>query len=574
MKIKISLVLLLTIVFSLTSCTSDETPFNSEKLSSEKSDSIDSQNSDGSQDSKSDESYSDSNSDEDIDEVNCYYFDSSSVDSKGTKDKPFNSLDDVSKIEFKPGTKLLFKSGNTFKGSLRLNGIKGEEDKPVIISNYGGDERAKIDGDNTIGKGVIYISNCEYIRVENLEVYDSATAENDRRGVLVELNNPDSKAEITTYHDIVLDNLYIHDINGYSDASECGMTTRSKVTGGVQLWSYDGYGRADGFTVENCVIRDVSNVGIATWYKVRDLSVSKVSPYSSDFSKYAHSNINIRNNDISYIAKNAIFLRNAVDSYIEDNIVHDTAIKCLAGNSIVTSYVDSVIVQRNEGYRNRASKQSDGKVQDGAMLDSDLQSKRVIFQYNYSHDNTYGLFLTCDAQKKTDSGIKDEIVVRYNLSIADKGTKGIIYLNYYVGLVECYNNTIITASESPVILQVNDGRSLNFYNNLIYSNSNKSSISLGDKTSLSMKKNVFYSKGTIDNLVTADGEYYSFDPIPEKSVDALDISSRIGRGLGANYAHMKDSKLYDATNCVAIESKPQDFLGDEYSPSIGCINRY
>lgn len=289
-----------------------------------------------------------------------------------------------------------------------------------MISSYGEGALPKIDGNNHLGTGIVYIKNCSYLTFRDFEIFDSSKEEGDRRGVLVELSS--KTAEIKTYDSIHLENLYVHDIYGTSDAQNMGMSMASKVTGGIHLWSKDGKARSNDFLVRNCHIEDVSNVGIATWYKVVGAKIEKVSPYDETFSQYAHTNLTFENNEINNIAKNAIFLRNALDSKITNNLVHDTATTCKAGNSIVTSYVDNILVEKNEGYNNLASVRENGNIQDGAMLDPDLQSKKVLFQYNYSHDNSFGLFLNCNSASKTSS---DEVILRYNVSVNDLGKKAL-----------------------------------------------------------------------------------------------------------------------------------------------------
>ncbi len=502
-----------------------------------------------------------------------YYFDSASSNGDGTIENPYSSLLDIAKITFNEGTRLFFKCGSLFSAPLELKNLSGTKDHPILLTSYGEGSLPKIAGNDISGKGVVYLLNCSCLILENLEIYDTSRTEKDRRGVLVELTNPNNTNDILTYSSIALRHLSIHDIHGYSDAENAGMATSSKITGGIHLWSKDGRARIDGFEVSDCTIKNVSNVGIATWYQVNGTKVNKVSPYDSKFERSSHKNVLLARNEISYIAKNGIFVRNLFGGAIIDNVLHDTATTCKAGNTIVTSYVDSTLVERNEGYRNMAQKQSNGKFQDGAMLDSDLQSRNVIFQYNYSHDNSFGLFLNCNASGQYDAGAKDNVTLRYNLSLADKGNKGIIYLNYYVGKVDCYNNTIVTSSStSPILLQVKDDRSLQFYNNLIYAHSS-SSLDLGNKAKLVMEKNLFYSSSSdIQNLNDVIGDYYSFDPLAQRNLEN-DEFSRAGFDNGIVYAYMGEKRLFDSNHSVSIPSRPKDILGNSYNNSIGCVNQ-
>lgn len=496
-----------------------------------------------------------------------YFFDSSKENGNGTMESPFSSFEDIKKIKLEAGDRLLFKKGSSFSGGISLMDIHGEKNKPILISSYGEGALPKIDGNNHLGAGIVYIKNCSYLTFRDFEIFDSSKEEGDRRGVLVELSS--DTAEIKTYDSIHLENLYIHDVYGISDAENAGMSMASKTTGGIHLWSKDGKARSNDFLVRNCHIERVSNVGIATWYKVRGTKVEKISPYDDSFSQYAHTNLTLEGNEINDIAKNAIFLRNSLNSKIINNLVHDTATTCKAGNSIVTSYVENILVERNEGYRNLASQQKNGNIQDGAMLDSDLQSKRVLFQYNYSHDNSFGLFLNCNSTSKTTS---DEVILRYNVSVNDLGKKGVIYMNYHIGNMECYNNTIVSTSvSSPILLEINNDRKMNFYNNLIYCTSENPSLKLGNQTNFFAECNVVYSEKEIAHIEELEN-FDSFNPKP-KTICGDSLVERIGMDKAKEFVLMKESKLFDPANCISIDSKPTDFLGNEYRESIGAANR-
>lgn len=503
-------------------------------------------------------------SDTSFDEKNTFYFDSESTSSLGTKEHPFSSLDSLSSIDFCKGTRVLFKRGSVFHGPLILKNLSGQENHPIVFSSYGEGDRPCFAPQDQRGKGVLYLKNCSYVSVSGLELTCLSKVEADRRGVLVELSSDSGSA---TYHDVVLNDLYIHDIYGYSDKENQGMSMASKITGGVHLYSKDGNARMDGFTVKNCRIENVSNVGVATWYKVDGTKVGKVSPYDESFKEKAHLNVLIQNNVISHVAKNAIFVRNLYKGLVSSNVVSYTSEVCKAGNSIVTSYVDSTIVEKNEGYLNLATVQEDGKIQDGAMLDADLQSKDVVFQYNYSHDNAFGLFLNCNGQSSSDRGANDVVTVRYNLSLCDKGKKGIVYINYYVGMVRFYNNTIITGKEdTPILIKVNNGRNACFYNNIFYVNSLSASFELGDQKGLTMGKNLLFFKGSISGCNVDD--FLRFDPIVRNSIPSDYVS--LDKGIAC--AFFDNPEIYNASNCVK-QDEVADILSSSYTIGLGCLNK-
>ena len=379
--------------------------------------------------------------------------------------------------------------------------------------------------------------------------------------------------DFITYENITLKNLYIHDIVGFRDAENSGMAMWSKITGGVHIWSTDGLGRVDGLNITGCQITEVSNVGIATWYHViqksdQSVTVKKVNPYDADFKDYGHLNVHIDGNEINYIGKNAIFARHLYGGLIENNVIHDTAIYCVSGNTIVTSYVDGTIIQYNEGYRNMAKeREEDGKLQDGCMLDADLASKDTIWQYNYSHDNSFGLFINCTYN---DESFQDKVIVRYNLSVNDKGNKGIIYINYVSAGIYVYNNTIVTAYDTEYIIQSNgSGRISFFYNNLIFNRSDNAKFEISKNCSMTAESNLIYNEygSSISNMeyfvsINKNG-IYDQDP---RFVSHVQEDSILGINNQGSY--MVDSNSPALKAGKQIEAVP-DFFGNEYKKSIG-----
>lgn len=488
----------------------------------------------------------------------------------GSYEKPFNDLSKLSEVTLEPGSYVYIERGSSFVGSLELNGLSGTADEPITVTSYGKGDNPKIDGNNLEGNGVLFIKNCSYLVVENLELTDSATTEGDRRGVLIVCDNNKDNEELITYNSITLNNLYIHDILGYRDAENSGMAMWSKITGGIHLWSTDGLGRVDGLTIKNCKITEVSNVGIATWHKVAynedgSVTAKMVSPYNEAFKDYAHHNVHIDGNEISHIGKNAIFARNLMGGLIEYNVVHDTAKYCVSGNSIVTRSVDGTIIQYNEGYRNLARvRESDGKFQDGCMLDADLDSKYTVWQYNYSHDNAFGLFINCTTEDK------DVAIVRYNLSVNDKGGKGIIYINYASAGIYVYNNTIVTSYDTEYIIQSNgSGRKAYFYNNLIYNRSDKAVIGINSNADIVASNNLVYNEygSSIEGLdyfksLNAGG-IYDRDPL---FVGYLQEDSILGID---NLHDYKVDPNSPALGVGKVMDNACDFFGNSYKKSIG-----
>lgn len=323
----------------------------------------------------------------------------------------------------------------------------------------------------------------------------------------------------------------------------------------------------DGLTITDCRIENVSNAGIATWYRMNGTEVEKISPYTEEFRDHAHLNVTISNNEISYIGKNAIFARHLSGGSIEGNVIHDTAIHCVSGNTIVTSYVDGTVIEYNEGYRNMArERSSDGKLQDGCMLDADLGSKDTLWQYNYSHDNAFGLFMNCT---KTGDGFRDRATVRYNLSVNDHGKQGIVYINYPSDGISVYNNTIVTGYDTEYILQSNPGCPAYFHNNLIYNRSASAKFAVDGSGRMEASNNLicneygsFIDGTAFFDSINEDG-IYDQDPLfvgylQEDSIPGID--------------HLHDYQVDDNSPALGVGKQVDaaaDFFGNAYRPSIG-----
>lgn len=481
----------------------------------------------------------------------------------GSIEKPYNSLQAVSSAKITPGTYIYLERGSQFYGCFPLSDIHGSEDAPVVVTAYGEGEKPKIDGKGLTGSGIIHIANCSNIIVKELELYDSAATEGDRRGVLITCDNNASTQEMVTYKNIALKNLYIHDINGFRDAQNSGMSIASKKTGGIHLWSNDGLGRVDGLYITGCQISEVSNVGIATWYRMNGTTVDKVDPYTEEFRDTAHLNVYIADNEINYIGKNAVFVRNLYGGTVKNNVIHDTALYCVSGNTIVTSYVDGTVIAYNEGYRNMAqARESDGKWQDGCMLDADLSSKDTLWQYNYSHDNAFGLFVNCTKSN-------DVVTVRYNLSVNDRGNKGIVYMNYESAGIYVYNNTIVTGFDTSCIFQSNQNTKAFFYNNIIYNRSSHASFDVGDASGIEAAHNLIYNEYgcSIQEMeafksANADG-IYEEDPL---FAGYLQEDSILG------IEHLYDYTLAKTSPALGVGKtidEVRDFFGNSYKKSVG-----
>lgn len=363
-------------------------------------------------------------------ESHNYYFDTELGNdiNKGTSPRaPFRSLNMISGLEIKPGDSILLKSGSVFTDQLRIS-CKGDSGKPVVIGKYGGDARPYIRGDGSKMEAVI-VFNSEHLVVRDLEISNKGNEPVDgMNGILVQLKG------YGTAKDIIIDNLFIHDV--------LGILTRDGKGGGnaVMLRNLDGEdtisasSRFDGLIVRNCHIKNCQRNGIMMWGNwVR----SKWNP---------NLNVLICNNLIEGVPGDGIVPVACEHAVVEYNVMKDcppALPPSEACDGIWPWSCDNSVVQYNIV--------SDHKSYvDGYGFDSDWNSTNSVFQYNLSFNNLGGFILICNPGGWTpDWSIGNTgTVVRYNISIND-GLRDYIqenkagYFSPVIHITGALKNTII-----------------------------------------------------------------------------------------------------------------------------------
>lgn len=389
-----------------------------------------------------------------------YYVDSDGGDDENngrSESTAWRSLSKVNTQILSPGSKLLFKAGGTWIGQLAPLG-SGEPNKPIVIDQYGAGPKPLFHGNGLIGTGTVRLYNQSYWEINNLEITNSSTTPQERRGVEI----------LGTDHGLLqhiyLNNLTIHDVNG-----TVGNSMFDKKSAAIFFSvTHDNLvpTRFHDIRVENCLIYNIENQGIVT---NNDVTVADY-PGTPDWERRRVTNLLIRNNTIHHISKNAMIIRLADGGLVERNLCHDTSYgidpatgENIGGNIMFSRSSKNTVFQYNEGYNNKGTKL------DGSMYDPDLNSPGTIWQYSYSHDNHDGLFLSCTSP--TDAGI----VCRYNISQNDKNA--LVFFNFEVSDIKVYNNTFyIGEGLSPRIIQENSNwdHTYTFQNNIVYNHPNNS----------------------------------------------------------------------------------------------------
>jgi hypothetical protein len=337
---------------------------------------------------------------------------------------------------------------------------------------YGTGAKPIVDGAGVAGNGVVYFNNQQYWEINNLEITNDAPSAGDRRGIYLSAANSG-----------VISHLYVRNCNIHNIKGMIGQDLASKRTGAVVIEVTDDTTmptRFDDVRIEGNTIAHIDNTGIVTSNQSGTGYPGTASWNNRVFTRFV-----VRNNSFNDIAKNAMIVRLADESgLIEHNVAWDTAFRATTGNTFFATVSRGTIFQFNEGYLNRETGGFDG-----SLYDSDLSSPQCVWQYSYSHDNAWGLFVM-------DTTAQDDgVIVRYNISQNDKGS--IFTLTYPNTGVLIYNNTIyIPSSLSPYI--INDRRvntkTYSFYNNIFYNLSTGASYNFLGGATRTFGKNLFFGQ--------------------------------------------------------------------------------
>lgn len=83
---------------------------------------------------------------------------------RGTLKKPFQSIGRINELQLKNRNSVYFAGGQTFEGTLKLSGVSGKNEKPIVISSYGNGS-AFLNGGK---QSAIWAENCSWLLVKNL----------------------------------------------------------------------------------------------------------------------------------------------------------------------------------------------------------------------------------------------------------------------------------------------------------------------------------------------------------------------------------------------------------------------
>ena len=489
-----------------------------------------------------------------------YYVDSSggSDANVGTAtNAAWQTLAKINATTFQPGDYILLKNGGSWTGTLNPQG-SGATNNPIVIGCYGTNSAPPLINGNGATDAVL-LNNQQYWEINNLEVINPGSgASTERRGIHL------TAADFGVVNHLYVSNCYVHNVVGRVDTSNGDLV--AKRTGGIVVevtGDSTTPSRFNDIVIQNCTITAVTNQGIVA---CANRTTTSAFPGASSWKKNHCSNVIIRNNVISGVCKNAMSFRYGDEScLVEHNLFHDTA-NTTDGNQVCSYSTRGTVFQFNEGYHNNG----DGAA-DGSMYDADLNSPLTVWQYSYSHDNTWGLWVDYDG------GTDTNVVVRYNISQNDQ--QQIFHFSGTASAtVSLYNNTIyVPANLGPVFFDsASSGHTYYVYNNVFYNLSSASQFFSGSGNTHFFDYNVYFNQHPGDEPSEAH----------KLTSDPLLVAPGTGGGAGGtnNMATLGGYKLQAGSPCIdsgtnvttTMTGNPNagglEFFGDQV-PNIGQPDR-
>ncbi|MFI7005343.1 discoidin domain-containing protein [Streptomyces sp. NPDC050145] len=392
-----------------------------------------------------------------------YYVDSTAGDdsANGTSTTtPWRTLARVNQQVFQPGDTVRFLAGGTWTGQFAPKG-SGAEGAPVTATSYGTGAKPHIAGNNTVASAVL-LENLKHWTLDGLEITNGTGSTTWRVGLEVRAK------DIGAVPGITLRNLYIHKIDGVAQVGS-GNIGSAGILVNVRGNSVPTY--YTGMLIEKNEIADTKAYGITTWstWMQREGWTSLWGELNIPAGEYGpftpSTGLVVRGNYVHDVGSGGINPNQVADTLIEYNTVaRPTSTTTNVG--IWWSGADRTTVQFNEVYGARFG----GRGLDCTAFDADASTHDSLVQYNYSHDNGGGFFISVSLGTAPASAI-----VRYNISQND-GNEIFTFSTNTDG-VDVYNNTIYVASSPsrPLykIAQVyHNPKNVTFRNNLFVNQAN------------------------------------------------------------------------------------------------------
>ncbi|HIM90816.1 MAG TPA: hypothetical protein EYM52_08825 [Dehalococcoidia bacterium] len=470
-----------------------------------------------------------------------------------TAETAWQSLTRVNSARFSPGDSIFFKSGQTFKGTLKPQG-NGTPDHPIVVGKYGGDVRPVIDGRGK--RASVHLVNNEGWEIASLELINDGGTEPDqdaeryRAGVYVAASSQGLKRHI------VLRDLKIHRIYPSQARLRDRFEGKFHEAYGIHFFAL-GTPASQGFEdirIEDCEISDISGDGI--WLSRQGWDKREI--------EHNFTNVVIRKNHLHHIGGAGLVPMRCKNLLVEDNVfswtgASDDPRQFGMGSGMYAWNCADVLIQRNRFERARGWF-------DSAGAHIDLGNRNLVYQYNVSYDNAGGFIYVF--------GDCSHSVFRHNLSINDgsrlKGSP-----NPHNDMPNDASRVIMISDHTSPIREPVGSRHIDIHNNTIYVASDiKTTIQTGSRSGDNLvRNNIFYVDGEVtyngrgdirfdDNLYW--GNKIGGLPVGPMALFADPKLVNPGDASPMGYRLTKDSPAIDAGVGIA-ELGPFDFWGDKLS---------
>ncbi|MCW5963385.1 MAG: right-handed parallel beta-helix repeat-containing protein [Bryobacterales bacterium] len=301
--------------------------------------------------------------------------------------QPWKSLEAVNGKLLQPGDEIRFARGGVWRGMLAPQG-RGEAGKPVIIHAYGTGARPRIEG---VEEDAVLLRNFPHVVLRDLEITNRGDGNRPRRGVHIVAEN------IGTLAGVIVQDLYIHDVNG---------TNKQKDNGGIIFRTVGDKqpSRFDGLRIERNIVWRVDRSGIAaqSYHRTRHRWFPSV-------------NVVLRDNYVADAGGDGIVPWATDGALVEHNIVRGANTRAGSYNAGIWPWsADHTLFRLNRASEVRTTL-------DGHGFDSDYNSRGTRFEYNLSHNNEGGFMLICSPGKRNpkENIGNQNTVVRRNISRND-----------------------------------------------------------------------------------------------------------------------------------------------------------
>ncbi len=447
-------------------------------------------------------------------------------DGAGSEADPWRSLSKINVQNLEPGDRVLLFSGGSFTGTLTIaDADSGTPVAPVVVTTYGGAEKASIASGTDKG---ISVYNASGVEISNLVV-------------VAGINNETSGVEI--YNDIRGDHRYPHIVLHNLEVHEYGKS-------GVDIgsWPYEGSGD--------------------TWCGYDNVRITHVTSFNNGKTDQSSAGIKAwgwwpaeqgRRNHTNWYIAHCLTYSNRKDGIVVSSVNGCTTEYCRAyantgqgGVGIWYWELDNGVIQHSISHDNTSTNTADG-----GGFDLDGGCTKCVMQYNYSYSNHGAGYLM--AQFNGATPMLDN-VIRYNVSQNDglHNNYGAIFFwsgdNDPVANTRIYGNTIY-ADKAPAVSGrtpscvrlLSGGMTGNeLYNNIFIARNGAKLVSIKNHLNgFTFKNNLYWTQGDSAIIEWGTNTFATLDTWRTASGQEVHNASNVGM--------QTDPQLQDPGNGARLE---------------------